>query len=528
MARGRTKQPVVLDREALIRELQNGLKQQAARPNLYAYHPHAKQQKFHKATAHSRLYIGGNRSGKTTGGVAEDLFWITGKHPYREIPAGPIRGRVVVVDFTQGLNAIILPEFKRWTPPSFLIDGSWDKSWDKNNRILTFANGSFIEFMSYEQDLEKFAGTSRHFVHYDEEPPKHIYNECQARLIDTGGSSWITMTPVEGMTWVYDDLYRPGTQGKDPDISVVEVDMLENPYINKDDAERYLKTLSKEERNAREHGTFVQLGGRVYKEFSRATHVVEPCVPSKEWEWYVSIDHGFNNPTAMLWHAVSPDNQVITFSEHYKSEMTIEEHAKEFHARNAMFGRVPDIVCGDPAMSQRSAITGTSIIEEYAKHGVYIATDGIPRAVDTGVVIINSYLKLDADNNCHWHITENCTNLIEEMLQLRWATWANKKAQFQNNKKEQIHKKDDHACDSARYFFTLLPDLTPVTPENVMEHMNTLMAEVVGAAVTAAPVTGSWDALLARRVKDENEGHSSRPQNWNIRESTALSALEYD
>jgi hypothetical protein len=33
---------------------------------------------------------------------------------------------------------------------------------------------------------------------------------------------------------------------------------------------------------------------------------------------------------------------------------------------------------------------------------------------------------------------------------------------YDRNKKEEIHKKDDHASDSARYFFTLMPDLKPL------------------------------------------------------------------
>lgn len=521
-----------LDRDTMLRELQAGIKRQADRPNLYAYVPHKKQRKFHVSEKHTKLYIGGNRSGKTTGGVVEDIFWAMGRHPFRKVPDGPTRGRVAAVDFVQGVEKIILPEFARWMPPSFLKNGSWEDSYSKILRTLTLTNGSFIEFMSYDQDLDKFAGTSRHWTHYDEEPPHHVFNECQARLIDTNGSSWLTMTPVEGMSWVYDDLYVPGKDQNDPDIEVIEVDMLENPHVSPEAAERYLKTLDDQERKAREHGHFVQLGGRVFKEFAKDTHVIEltdsrltNSAPPLDWEWYVSIDHGFNNPTAMLWHAVSPDNQVITFSEHYKSEMTVKEHAAIFHARNAAFGRVPDIVCGDPAMHQRNAITGTSIVQEYAEHGVFISTDGIPRDVATGVNTMTQYLRLDANNKPHWYITENCDAFINEMLRLRWKTWSNRKMQYENNKHEQIHKKDDHACDSARYFFTLLPDLTPIEDAAVAEN-NGLLHAVVGNSVTAAPISGSWDQLLASQTR--SEGSSGSSQKWNIRQSQDLGGLEWD
>src|SRR4030095_13273821 len=199
--------PQGYDRDTILAQINAGIKRQAVSPNLYAYVPHEKQRLFHQSTKHTKLYIGGNRSGKTTGGVTEDIFWAIGKHPFRKVPDTPTRGRVVAVDFIQGVEKIILPEFGRWVPPSYLINGSWEDSYNKQLRTLELTNGSFIEFMSYDQDLEKFSGTSRHYVHYDEEPPKHIFNECQARLIDTDGSCWLTMTPVEGMTWVFEDLF---------------------------------------------------------------------------------------------------------------------------------------------------------------------------------------------------------------------------------------------------------------------------------------------------------------------------------
>lgn len=522
MPRTRKSSAIPLDRDTILAQINEGIKRQAVRPNLYAYTPHGKQRIFHMSIKHTKLYIGGNRSGKTTGGVVEDIFWAMGRHPFRKVPDVPTRGRVVAVDLVQGIEKTILPEFGRWLPPSFLINGSWEDSYNKQLRTLELTNNSFIEFMSYEMDLEKFSGTSRHWTHYDEEPPKHIYNECQARLIDMDGSSWITMTPLMGMTWVFDDIYNPGKEGTDPDIEVVIVDMADNPYVSEVARLRYLKTLDKDERAAREHGQFIQLGGLVFKQFNRATHVISPVIPPKDWEWYCSIDHGYNNPTAMLWHAVSRDDQVVTFSEHYQSEMTIAEHSEVFHKRNEDFGRVPDIVCGDPSMHQRSPITGTSLIQEYADHGIYISTEGIPKDVQVGVNRINQYLRLDAKNQSHWHITENCDALINEIERLRWKTWATRKASFENNKHEVIHKKDDHACDSARYFFTLLPDLGPFDIESPSVDFQTALRTVVGDATVAAPVSGSWDEILSQRVKAGEVGP------WKITQYSDLSGLEYD
>lgn len=472
-----------LDPNDALERLQEGIKAQISRPNIYAYKPHDKQFAFHKSTKHTVLYIGGNRSGKTVGGAVETVYRLTGRHPYKKVPDCPVRGRAVAVDFNYGVDMIMIPQISQFMPPSYLINGSWEDSYDKEHRVLTLANKSFLEFRSYDQDLEKFAGTSRHFTWYDEEPPKHIYNECQARLIDTNGDAYLTMTPVEGMSWVFDDIYTPGKNGNN-DIEIIEIEMSENPYISKESTRRYLASLDPEERKARERGEFVAMGGKVFKNFSKDIHIIPPVVPPKDWEWYVSLDHGYNNPTAMLWHAVSKDNRIITFAEHYKSEMTVPEHAQIFHLRNAGFERIPDFVVGDPAMSQRSGITGTSIFQEYADRGIYISPAN--NDVDSGINRMLQYLRGDKPR---WQITENCVSLIGEMQKLRWATFNSRKLQYEKNRQEKIHKKDDHACDSARYLFSFMPDLTPSDIDPISLTDNNIL--------NAPRAFRSWDEIIA-------------------------------
>jgi hypothetical protein len=253
------------------------------------------------------------------------------------------------------------------------------------------------------------------------------------------------------MTWVYDDIYLKGKQGSDL-YGVIEVDMTENPYLGQAEIDQFFSMLDKEERQARIKGRFIAIGGLVYKKFDQDTHVIPQMVPPLDWDWYVSIDHGYNNPTAIYWNAVSPDGRVITFSEHYQREWTVEQHATLIHSRNATFGRIPDVYVGDPAMAQRNGATGTSIFEEYAKYDIPILPGG--NEVQSGIAKIQEYL-----HQKKWQITETCPNLIWEMRRLRWKRWTNTKSAERNNAHEVIEKKDDHACDSTRYFFSLMPDL---------------------------------------------------------------------
>lgn len=443
-----------------IRQLAESTKVQADRPNIHGYVPHDKQVLFHSAARRHRLYIGGNRSGKTTGGIIEDIWWLTGRHPYRKVPQGGVRGRIVGVDFTDGIEKILRPEMMRWCPVADLRGGSWDTAYDTQERTLHFENKSFVEFMSYEQAVAKFAGTSRHFVHFDEEPPQDIFIECLARLIDTKGSYWMTLTPVMGMEWMFDEIYNKGMTDPESNISVIEVDMTENPHLDPNEIKDFLENIPEEDRGARVHGEFIRRGGVIYKAFTPKIHVIDNLeeIPSS-WEIWASVDHGFNNPTAWLWHALSPDGDIITFAEHYEREMIVEDHAAQVHLINQSIGRVPTMYVGDPAIAQRSPITGDSVAMEYAKYGINIAFAN--NEVMNGINKVNTYLKYTDDRKPRWHITRGCENLIKELAKYRWKTWSNKKSERANNLYDVPHKKDDHACDSLRYFFTFMPDLTP-------------------------------------------------------------------
>jgi len=478
------KPPVAKTVDEVFALFASKLKTQAIRPNIYGYRPHDKQVAFHSSPDRGRLYIGGNRSGKTTGGIAEDIYWLTGRHPYRVTPPAPVAGRIVSVDFLNGIEKIIRPELARWLPPSELLGGAWSTAYNNQLRTLTLENGSFVEFMSYDQDLDKFAGTSRDFVHFDEEPPQDIWLENKTRLIDRGGSYWITMTPVEGMTWVFDDIYIPGKNDPGNNISVVEVDMTENPYLHSGEIDEFVSGLSADDKEARVHGKFVQLGGLIFKHFDPQIHVIDPLVPPKDWEWYASMDHGFNNPTAWLWHAASSDNRVITFAEHYQSGEVVDFHAKAVHKINEQNGRPPDVYIGDPSIQQHNGITGTSIHLEYSNGGVPILLGN--NDVAAGINRMARYLEVRGDNKPSWYVTRNCTNLIYELQRYRWKTYASRKSMRDNNGREAPHKKEDHAVDAARYFFMSRPELGP--NRNSRAPLDNPLGVASGKPILANPV----------------------------------------
>lgn len=514
-----------------ILQMADMIKEGSMAPDIGKYKPHEKQFIFHSDPRKKCLYIGGNRSGKTTGGVVEAIWRATCTHPYRpELNAiGPNRGRVVAVDFLKGVDQIIIPQYKQWTKPSMLRGGSWESAYDNFTRILTFSNGSTIEFMSYEQKLDKFAGTSRHWIHFDEEPPKSIYTECLARLVDTNGEWWITMTPVEGMTWIYEDLYEPNIMlaDKDRKVNIVEINTLENPYLTQEGIENLMDSMTDDDTVTRIGGGFVRKGGRIYKNFDPtpgAVQVLSDSIrdpktffPESNWMWALSLDHGFNNPTAVGWYAINEEGYVVKFDEWYKSDYTIDQHAKVIKQKIKEHGRFPDLLVADPAIKQKNGVSGTSIYEEYIKYGLaftmgnndvkaglirvkkyftpapypglaganrhplYGGTKPLPGATDTVVApcVEGKYARLLID--------PRCVHTIKEHKSYRWKTYTDKKKQFENNPYDEPHKKDDHTCDETRYLIMTRPDLMANSNETGREQIEAAMRDLDEKLAIAGP-----------------------------------------
>ena len=473
------------------------------KPNILAYRPYPEQERFHRCDAFGRYISGGNRGGKTNSVVAEAIWWATDTHPYRKRPRswgnGAIFQRFIVVDVAKGVEQIILPKLKEMVPKSYLVRGSFDQSWDSKNLIFTFSNGSTIDFLTHQMTLDKHGGVPRHIIYYDEIPPQEVFNENAMRLIDYEGWWVIAATSVAGMGWTYDLLVEPRENGAIPpdelETFVMTQDM--NPYLAGDhmSRNRYYLGMDETEKRIRRDGEFLAKTGLVFPNFKVETHVIEPMMPPREWDWYSSVDFGWNNPTAWLWHAVSPQGDIVTFAEHYADHMTIPQHATTVLMREAAWAKSPEMRVGDPHGDQTLANTGLSHIGEYAARGVFISTYGIPRgpgSVDIGIEKMQQYFQVKkktrwGEHRPKWVITSNCVNLIRELKRMRYASYDSSKRAYDSNAQETVHKKDDHAFDSARYFATIQPNLAyEIEPET-----------------DKVPSTVSYAEMMAKLSNDE-------------------------
>lgn len=167
------------------------------------YEPAGKpQDEFHRCQHSLRVLFGANNSAKTTTIIgAEAVWWATGKHPYRGEVHGD--GWIVSLDFPLS-KTVAERKFFEWCPAEEI------KAWHEKDRWVEMKNGNNLWFKSADSGRKKFQSARLRWCAMDEEIPKDIFEEIQARqTADQDIDIWMGLTPLEGMTWVWNELYEP-------------------------------------------------------------------------------------------------------------------------------------------------------------------------------------------------------------------------------------------------------------------------------------------------------------------------------
>lgn len=470
------------------------------KPNINRYTPLPAQEIFHKTQTRHRVVKGGNRGGKTFSSVADDVLVALRRHPYRQhlYPDRPLIGRFIGVDFERGIAQGALPLFQQFMPPSALINGAWEDSYRASERMLYLADGGKISFMSYEQDPDKFQIVALDWVHFDEEPPKPIYDESRLRLLDSDGCMSISMTPVQQMEWLQDEVIEPALDGTLANWSVVDLDTRDNIHLSQRAVAELGEGLSEDQKKIRYEGQYLS-GSLVFPEFSRKFPNVIPQQPISRfrpelgWQIFESMDYGYANPTSWEWTAVHHDGSIVTLIVLYQAQVVIEQWAARVHHVRGVIREalgdpdwMPAMTVGDPSIGQKNnGQSGLTNQQAYAQLGIGIATEGIVGIrtgnQNVGLDRMHTYLRLrpaaagpSSGNGMYempwWQIMENDTDfgefpannqaLISELRKARKPKQTLKTAEVQNVS-EAIRDKDNHAIDAAKYLFMMLPDLRP-------------------------------------------------------------------
>ncbi len=400
------------------------------------YIPHKKQLRFHGAGAKAkeRLFLAGNRTGKTFGGITECAMHLTGNYPdwwNGKRFNRPIKAWAASV--TNALTAEVLEQGYLDVIAEDLIIG---KDRLKHTYKIKHSTGGISEltFKSYEQGRKKFQAAKLDLVHLDEEPPRDIYVESLMRTMSTDadnrGILVLTMTPLLGVTELVLQFTDSKAEGQVIDDKFyIMASWADNPHLLDHEKELILKSLNPIEREAREKGIPSMGSGLVYPVFEDAVTVQPFAIPS-HWAKVYALDFGWTNPTAALFAAIDRDNDLMYLTaEYYVAERTPQQHTYELIQMGA--DKIPGVY--DPAGEQSSQKDGEAIATLYRQSGLHNLSKAINAkekgVMDTLTRFQNGKLKI-------------FTTLTQTLREFRM---------YNRDEKGIIKKGNDHLMDCMRY-----------------------------------------------------------------------------
>ncbi len=414
---------------------------------------HEKQLAFHRCQKRNRWVFGGNRSGKTECGAAEAVWLATGTHPYRrnkpnvfgwvvslslQVQRDVAQKKILHYLRPDRIAEIVMQSGRKDSPEYGVVDQIVVKN--------SFGGTSVIGFKSCDQGREKFQGSSLDFVWFDEEPPREIYEECRMRLLDREGEMFGTMTPLKGLTFLYEDIYL--NRKRDPEVWYEFMEWADNPFLSPQEIARLECTMDETSLQSRRYGRFSTREGLVYPEFEESVHVIRPFPVPPSWQDTISIDPGLKNPLSAHWYAVDFDGNVYVVAEHYRAGEDVDFHAAAIERISGMLGwkrdgkgRLQALI--DPAAGQRTLSSAQSVSDLFYERGILV-NGNVNKDVLCGIAQVKSYLNVK-NGLPNLYIFDCCENLIREFKGYFWGSG------------ESPVKRDDHALDELRYYLMSRP-----------------------------------------------------------------------
>lgn len=455
------------------------------------------------------VYIGavvaGNRFGKTFIAVLRALIqtlpwefippWLA---PYKVLD--PVKRDVRFMfagrDSTNWLPRVLLPKLagrQALIPTAALWKGEWRRAWNSKERTLTFADGSKWWIVTYDMDTQAWAGSDVDGVSFDEEPVgedgRQKYEEAIGRTIDREGDLRFTMTPVEGIGWLHDELTDSHDEPRqDDEVYVIGGDIDHNPHISDLGRQRAIKRWDRnpETAQARRRGLWVHREGLIFPEFVRTRevppesdlkggHLREPRLliaprgdttgeyPRDErGHWRVpvfeAIDPGINveHPfafTVAFLNTATTDvygvEDVLEIFYGFKApDLDLDAQCELIKEVRLEFGYRQQFTVIDPAAKNRNVETGRRLIDAYRKRGIH----AVPGQNDRALTYAELRSRIVGQRYRVWSTLDDL--LGDEFAHYRWKRAKGKSEDAP--KAEPIKRKDD-LIDTQRYMVVRIP-----------------------------------------------------------------------
>lgn len=314
------------------------------------------QTQFVGAEEQFTAYIGGIGTGKTTALIAKALF-----HSW-ESPGN--LGVIVRKNFTD-LRTSTIKDFTEYT--GIKVNEQNHEAKLPNGSTILFIHGDVLE--SLKNINAGFIGIEQADDFGDSSAWDMLIQRLRRQVKFRTG---FLIANANGHNWVYDKFVKPMLDGKHrPNHLCVQAttydfkDILPPDYIPNLEANLPARMFKRFVMNSHEIAE-----GRVYDEYDEEKHVVEPFEIPETWEKGFCLDHGFRNPTAVIWYAIDYDGNLIFYDEYYQTEKPISHHAEQIKTGKLCNG------IADPSIfskTQSKGLSVYSIADEYREYGVNLS-----------------------------------------------------------------------------------------------------------------------------------------------------------
>lgn len=416
------------------------------------------------AKYNERMFLAGNRCGKSIAGAFEAACHATGIYP--DWWEGRRFDRP-----THGWAAGSTARATRDTAQKELLGpiGAWGTGMIPKDKLGKFwalagvpqgvdmiqvqhisGGWSTIGFKNYEQPLAAFFGTALDWVWPDEECPQEHYNEMLIRTMTTNGIVFTTFTPLKGLTPMVVRFsekadYLAGAQrligvvspeedmGEDARIAdhkshkaIIQAGWDDAPWLSDERKQQMLDDTEPHLREARRSGRPSMGSGNVYP-VAIENILCEPFPIPDYYRRLYALDVGWNR-TACLWAAIDPQTDTIyIYDEYYGAESAPPIHAAAVRARGHW---IPGVI--DPASRGRTQTDGTQLIKVYKDLGLQL----LPANNEVDAGLQNVWQRMTTGN---LKVFNTLHNFAKEFVLYR------------RDLKGKIIKENDHLMDCMRY-----------------------------------------------------------------------------
>jgi phage terminase large subunit-like protein len=432
------------------------------------YCPYPKQLEFHAAGVkhRERLFMAGNQLGKTMAGAAETAMHLTGRYPNwwtgRRF-AGRVRalaGSESAELTRKGVQTLLIGEPSdpsQWgtglVPKEALVDCSRRPGVPDalSGIVVKHVSGgnSVLQFQSYDQGRSKWQADTLDFVWFDEEPPEDVYSEGLTRTNATDGMTFMTFTPLKGMSSVV----RRFLLEQSPHRAIIKMVIDDALHITPAQREQIIAQYPSHERKARTRGEPTLGEGQIYP-IDPEEIAIDAFELPRHFPRLAAMDFGYNHPFAAVEIVWDRDRDIIYVTKCYKiRQATPIVHAAALRPWGAA---LPWAWPHDGL--QHSKDSGQVLADQYRAQGLNMLSaraqfDDGSIAVEAGIMDI-----LDRMQTGRWKVFRHLNDWFEEF-------------RLYHRKDGRIVKEMDDLMDASRYALMMKRYATTPAPIGFNRHI---------------------------------------------------------